>query len=941
MARKVFAIFLALLVSALLSSPVLAQVQTGSLFGTITDQNGEPLPGCTLTLSSPALMGKSTFVSSEEGKFRFPTLPPGIYALTTEMPGFKKITLEGIIINVGKTTTITVTMEQSAIEEEITVTTEAPIVDIKSTKKSITYTANLLENIPIGRSMAAVIASAPGSIGPVSHGGHGAANRYYLDGVDMTNPGTGGPMTELSYDLYDEVEIQTGAHPADVGNIPGAYINIVSKSGGNEFHGQVNVYYFNESFVDKNFSKEQLDTLKISSAGEDKDRIDVSATLGGPIFKDKFWFFVSGRYLDSTSLVTGFPLDYTRDETYGFGKLTFQARKNIKFVGYFNYVDMNTPYTGASPTRSPEACSIFDDTSKVVNLQVNWILSQNAFLDIRGMYVNRPLGRYTRPDATWPNQDRGTGMVTGSYRWDDIYTQGRNAIMPSFTLFLDNFLGGYHELKIGGEYEKGYSHMDIWMKTPITTYTWSGSPYWFGNYRGQFAAHGYGNTKGSGKKIFDMYKYALYVQDNLTIQDRLTLNLGVRYWSASGTCPAQIYPEVPYWTWLNPVFFAEMKLPALDELIVFKGFSPRLGLSFDIFGNKKTIVKASFSHDYDYMMNTFHAAYRAISYINYSWTDTNQNGKIDAADLITERNRFGRDKNPKEQYDPNIKAPWWDEFIIGIDHELLANFRVAVSYISKLNRDVYYSTEKDNKENWATPYTVTDPGYDGKFGTEDDAKLTIFDRTKPFEGYFYTNPPEAWRKYRGLEFVFEKRMSNKWQLLGSIVYSKTWGTIGAASDPTGNEFDTPNYLINREGRTDYDRPLVIKMQGTYQLPSGLNFSASFLHSSGSPFTREVNVYAPKYGAYVAVNAEPQASRRGPSYNNLDLRLEKGFVLGNFGRLGLWIDAFNALNSTYVYVRSSAHGAIEQNGSFTPNPLWHTVSSVSSPRVIRLGARFSF
>ena len=217
MAKKVFLIVLVLFISVSLSSPVLAQRQTGSLNGTILE-TGQALPGVALTLTSPSLMGTKTFSSTEDGKFRFPTLPSGTYALTAEMPGFKKLTLEGIIISVGKTTTVSVTMEQSTIEEEITVTSDAPVVDIKSTTKSVNYTKALLDNIPLGRSMAAVVESAPGNVGPSSHGGTRASSRYNLDGVDMTKPGsTGGALSELSFDLYEEVELQTGAHPADVG----------------------------------------------------------------------------------------------------------------------------------------------------------------------------------------------------------------------------------------------------------------------------------------------------------------------------------------------------------------------------------------------------------------------------------------------------------------------------------------------------------------------------------------------------------------------------------------------------------------------------------------------------------------------------------------------------------------------------------------------------
>ena len=245
MGRTSLKALLILFISMSIISTAVAQTQTGILAGKVLDQDGVPLPGVVVTISSPNLLGTQSFVTTGSGSFRFPAATPGTYAMVTELAGFKKLTLTGIVIGVGKTTTIPVTLELSAIEEEITVTARAPAIDTKSAKEAVSYTRELLDNIPIQRDLYDVMNSAPGVIseGRVyrrtvsSHGSSVAQNLYSVDGCDFTCPMVNYALTNISVDLYEEVEMVIGAHPADVGSFGGAYINIVTKSGGNDFHG--------------------------------------------------------------------------------------------------------------------------------------------------------------------------------------------------------------------------------------------------------------------------------------------------------------------------------------------------------------------------------------------------------------------------------------------------------------------------------------------------------------------------------------------------------------------------------------------------------------------------------------------------------------------------------------------------------------------------------
>jgi hypothetical protein len=327
------------------------------------------------------------------------------------------------------------------------------------------------------------------------------------------------------------------------------------------------------------------------------------------------------------------------------------------------------------------------------------------------------------------------------------------------------------------------------------------------------------------------------------------------------------------------------------------------------------------------------------------WVDENWDGQIDPSDTFLLDYSQGRYLiDPTEIYSPDARSQKTDELIIGIDHELMSDFRGSVSYIYKHNSDIFSRKQNGAFERWSIPYTTTDPGYDGEYGTDDDAQLTLWDADPaiPAEGGFYwENRDDMYRKYQALEFVFEKRMSHKWQLFGSVVFSKMYGTIGGQYNQIyGVFYSNPNQLINADGRSDYDRPIVAKIQATYQMPYGLNLSFYFIASSGSTFTRQVGVNLPSLNS-TSVMAETRGSRRYPSWNRLDLRLEKEVMIRGVGRVGLYMDLFNALNSGDITVRATNHGTIQSDGTFNQNSSWLTVQGHTVPRTVQFGLRFTF
>jgi len=250
MNRKVFLILMIVCLVSGLASAVAAQGrQTGSLSGTVFDNENNPLPGANVTLAGPAMMGSMSYVSSEVGKFRFVGLSPGEYDLKVELPGFKTIIKKGLYVSVGKTTEVDMALEPATVQEEVTVVAVSPVVDIQSTKFSVHYGTDFLMSMPNARDLAGIQSSLPGTVEAESGreytrmssvlGGHLRSTLYQIDGAILNDPTTLYAAANINVDVYEEVEISLGALPAEVGLSDTAVINIVSKSGGNKFSGMV------------------------------------------------------------------------------------------------------------------------------------------------------------------------------------------------------------------------------------------------------------------------------------------------------------------------------------------------------------------------------------------------------------------------------------------------------------------------------------------------------------------------------------------------------------------------------------------------------------------------------------------------------------------------------------------------------------------------------
>lgn len=1033
--------------------------QSGSISGTVSDEEGNALPAATVTLTGTGIMGSLTYLTSEAGRFRFPSLIPGDCELRVELPGFKTVIRKGLRVEVGKTTDVDIILPVSAIEEEVTVVAANPVVDVETSKISIRYGSEFLAALPMNRDLYGLQNSIPGAISEgVDYrrtssilGGTVRSQLYQLDGVPMNDPATFYPMANINVDVYEEIEFGVGSLPAEVGQTDSVLVNIVTKTGGNKFSGSVSAYITGKSLTENLVIAEDREAVGVNAPESYKDYKDLSLSFGGPILKDKLWFFLSGRrLLFGTSNPEQHDIrlaniqlrewtftpaelqhyDFDHEEWLGFGKLTFQIAKNIRYMGMYHWNHIYEPvYSNRSGNSYSFALTIVWDheNTHTTTHQLNWVLNQNTFVDARGTYVHRHFPILQRPEFkdNYQVYDRNYAVSWGNTYYSDDYIRKKALASLSLTHFADNLWGAGHEFKVGGEFEdtvygldrfKGYDRGDNVYYTYWRDYN-AGNKYYYsptasipqGRLRMRpFAERGvvwkYDNTR----------RFSAFAQDSI-VAGRLAVNVGLRFDYSYQYEPEQSRPAMydrykmgP--EFMNPALAAQdpnillkalndqyhndssiefNQVSALDpmttpykKIVEYTTLSPRIGLVYDLFGDGKTALKASFSRYYEPVWSAKYNASNIMSgqAMNWYWYDANKNGYMD---LPIPNGRYGAPADPQYldskgdyyrltsydvqdpdylYYDKDLKSPYMNEFMAGIEHELAKDFKVGLQFVYKLNKNIVDDVDKNNgydpnavdsegRPIWL-PYDFVDPGWDGKWGTSDDQNMTVYGLASyaPTRTYQGVNPPEAKREYTAAILTFEKRMSNRWQLQGSILYSAFKGNSDPGYSDTEGEatmFDNPNQMINAYGRTSFDRPLQIKLMGSVMLPYDIVLTGYFQHRSGTPWRRTIErVYFPDdldtQDSYTWVAAETLGSRRNTTYTMLDMRLEKAFGFGKYGKLSLYIDAFNVMGrGGYNVNQNPAPYIWPDEQEYEISSTYGLITSCYGTRSFRFGAKYTF
>jgi carboxypeptidase family protein/TonB-dependent receptor-like protein len=1013
---RVRALVLALVALFAANTLASAQQQTGEIFGKVTDASGAVLPGVTVTLTAPHLLQPLTAITSETGTYQFPRLPIGTYTVKFELTGFKTVVNEDIIVNVGFSAQVNAQMGISTVQETITVTGESPIVDTRNTGTKQTFTNELLQTIPSARDPWVILQQTAGiamdreNIGGnqsgqqsnyVSKGGNTFNNKWSLDGVDITDmSATGASPSYYDFDMFEEMTVNTGG--VDVTQQTGGVgINLVTKSGTDKFRGSSRFYVTDKKFESQNID----DALRQQGAtsGQPIQNIkDYGIEAGGPIKKGRAWVWgsygkqkigvgVVGFYqptplcqsFKSSAIALQHSITEVNDclntdltelqatnlkgevQLFKGNKLSLfnnfaKKVRNARGASDLNPIETTTPQ-GAVPSIYGFGKSYWTiGPNPVYKAGDQWVLSDRTLLDVQWAHIgNNFILDFHSPElANVQPTFAIANSLNGRSGNQSIFIRPVQSVDVNLNYFMPGRAGGDHAFKIGGHWRDAFSFSQ-------------------GHYGGFATARFQGNDtsvdcaalaaanpgavtrwcqadlRRDNQTQYDLLNWSAYVQDTLT-HGRATLQLGLR-WDyyhdqalASSVVANPLFPE-----WLPAINFA-----GGDPKVIFNNFSPRVGITYDITGNGKTIAKANYARYYGQVGTggvSFQVNPVTAASVRFPWTDANGDKVIQANEVLTGQanvlNFTGNydPANPtllgtKNTVDPNLRNDATDEIIIGIDREVGLGFAVGANYSWRRYTDFQFTDIVGFEPSDYTAVAFTPTGciagatcptvtyYQPKFLIPGVSNLTNF------------SSDQYNRTFNGLELVARKRMSHHWLLNGSFAYNSTIVNNGFAGAFANTVQEDPTNRDQRNGaQYDYqtsgsgignvyvNAKWLFKLSGLYQLPGDVNISAFYNAREGYPFERFVQTPSRPNGAGTAtVLIEPPGDSRLPNYQNLDFHVERPVKVGSV-RFVPNMDIFNVFNKNTPQAIRGTQTA--NNANF--------IQAILAPRVARFGVRVNW
>jgi hypothetical protein len=906
------------------SSTALAQ---SAIAGVVHDSSGAALPGVTVEATSPALIeGSRTATTDNTGGYRIENLRPGNYVVTFTLTGFKTVKREGINLPVSFTAQINADLSIGALAESVTVTGESPLVDVRSSVSQSVMSRERLDTIPtgkdpfaVGQLIAGVTTTTP-DVGGTQvmqqptlqvHGSAGNDNVFMVDGVQMQHIGFGGNQTGFYFNdgLMEEISYQTSSLPAEA-PVGGVQINMIPHDGGNTFHGGAFATGANSSMQWNNLDQ-NLQNLGFKVQNRVQSVYDINLTLGGPVMKDKLWFFSTFRrwqannYLGNTFTSTGAQAVDDQHITDATIRLTYQLSKNDKLS--FHY-DRGIKWRGHRPNNWLSA-SINDPISDVVQTtqlnymgEIKWASTISNKLLAEATMLTMPVN-YTlgfEPDAVpgvVATFDQVKSIITGvSPRMDTDSAR-------MFTYAGDvTYVTGEHSIKIGTQVRTGWSQELFTMRGDMLQITNNGVP----------NSVRLVNTPSGHRE--NGVNTGIYAQDSWHI-GRWTFNPGVRYERFVMSIPAQ---SAPAGTWVGPRDF-----PAQDGIVNWNTVSPRLGFAWDMAGDGRTALKGGVSR-YDRLEGVTIIQpldLKNISFLTCPWDDSDNHDLVAQPNEINMAKCSGSLTPTPGNVDPNLKRPHQWEYTVMLQHQIGNNTSVSVGYYGRRFGDLYTTVNALVPSSAYTPVVITNP--------VTNQPLTVYNQdpaTRTSVQNLVTTIPSLSQSYNGVEFQANTRLTNA-TVFGGLTLGRDYG------DNDAGDLNNPNVVINNRGNIGFDSPVQIRGGFTYKLPYDVQFSGSVREATGLPQNRTFTVTTTQVPGLTQVTQSVKVAAAGdfryPWQNLVDIRLVKAFKAGG-GRFEPTIDVFNLFNNNAIT------SAVTTVGGSLGRP-----SAIVMGRLVRVGGRISF
>jgi hypothetical protein len=924
--RRILILSLLLAATAL---PLAAQSLTGTVAGVVKDEQGGVLPGVTVTLGGKT--GSRNTVTDAEGAYRFAGVDPGTYSVTAALSGFRAKRQDNVIVSLSRVAEIDIVLAVGGVTESVDVVGESPVVDVASSATDNVLSQEMLFNLPIRPTNAAVdmLNFVPGINNGSAFGtNEDYANGLLIDGVDTRDPDAGSAWVFFNFNLMEEVQVGGLGANAEYGSYTGAVVNTITKSGGNRFSGLFDAYWTKSAFWSDNIKPEYVEkNPSLAEAAVVNKRLDLTGQIGGPLIKDKLFFFLAGQRYEQQDNPSG-PLGFHKEVSPRFNtKITWQPSPsdNVSFNfqwDYYNQLGRCTVDAALCTDQPPDNLTVDQDSPEAVwGVQWRHLFGTRTFAEVKysgwwGYY-------YLDPKLNSPGfLDGSTGAWSGGGYYFYYADRKRNQVNASISHYAEAF--GKHDLKFGVEIERSTVHSQYGF--PNNMYYYDYTDYYP---KGQYLAYSYGyDAEG------DNGRESVFAQDAWKPTDRLTINAGVR------------------------VDFLRGRSPVLDKTVYSNtNWAPRIGFAFDATGDGKTVLKGHYGQYYEAILFDQYA--RALpgwqDNVGYSY-DPEGSFCGPAGNCFTES---GRLLYPQYAVDPDMKHPRVDEWTAGIERELTKDVRLSLTGIWRQDKNIQASVYPDARwttttvTNGLTNQPLTVYNWDNIEASQETPLLTNPD------GFVYRDPSgaslgtaKAERKYKGLMIILDKRFSDRWQGRISYVLSKTESSIAnTASNSYGQttQFETPtNALVYADGRPVNDRTHEVKAFGTWQIPKievGLN--AAFVYMSGrtwTPFQRYSGsaINWPGFGSQGRQPwLEPRGDRRLDAESRLDLRIEKIFRLGaGTDRLAVYADVLNLFNADTINAVNGRYPEVSIGGYDEPIAFGDP-TTVIGPRRWLLGARWSF